>query len=166
MSLTVDRAASSGRNHALILAPYRQQHRAVVQELLTGLSELYPGADAWLERRLAEARQDKARCTLGFIDRRMVGLAIETPKQQHVKLSTLYVHPAYRRYGVGRRLVHSCWNRWLNDCVSSAYVTVRNGREQPLRALLEPFGFKVVACVPNRYGVGQDEYVLRASLVR
>ena len=163
---TIRRAKITPPRHALILRPYVARDRASVVGLLADLPALYPGADEWLERRLTQVVRGQAQCTLVWVGARCVGLTIETPKGgQRLKLSTLYVDPDFRRLGIGISLVRHCWNGWLAQGIQSVHVTVRDGREAALYALLHRFGFSFRTLVMDRYGSGQHEHILCSSLL-
>lgn len=89
-------------------------------------------------------------------------LAAETPKAENrLKLSTFWVKETVRRRGIGRILIEFLVRRWLEAELVEVYVTVRLGREEELLGLLAQYGFVAGDVVPDRYGPGKDEVVLK-----
>ena len=67
-----------------------------VRELLLELPTDYPGADAWLDRRLSDVLDGAAECWMALVGSQLAGVTILTPKRSALKLSTIYVDPRYR----------------------------------------------------------------------
>jgi ribosomal protein S18 acetylase RimI-like enzyme len=145
----------------ITLAPYGKGDRHAAFGLLHELPILYPGGDQWLEARLQDVLAGKAECTMAKVDNRAVGILIGTPKgKRRIKLSTIYVHPHYRRQHVATSLLDMSWSRWIQRGIESATVTVRHNRLDSLARTLAPYGFDVVRIEKNRYGEGRDEAIL------
>jgi ribosomal protein S18 acetylase RimI-like enzyme len=147
------------------LRSYQAPDRPAVFELLHGLPELYPNGSAWLHARLDRVLQHEAYCTLAVQGERLVGIMIETPKSgERLKLSTLYVSPAYRGIGVGRMLVEAGMRRWIGKRLHYVYVTVDHRLVEQFKQLLGPHGFETIAMDLDRYGTGRHEAILGRSL--
>jgi GNAT superfamily N-acetyltransferase len=171
MFMHVYEASSGGRDDhrvrrtratPLVLRPYSHADRAGVTELLRFLPALYPNGNSWLQRRLTDAEQGKALCTVAVSgnSERLAGLTIETPKgKASVKLSTIYVHPEYRSRGIGSLLLRRARNRWIHSDTTSAYVTVDESRRHLLAPLLQSNHFILGAVEPGRYAADRTEYV-------
>jgi GNAT superfamily N-acetyltransferase len=145
-----------------VLRQYSHVDRASVTELLRFLPTLYPNGDSWLQRRLTDAEQGKARCTLAVSRNsgRLAGLTIETPKgNASVKLSTIYVRPEYRGRAIGTLLLQRARERWIQSDITSTYVTVDESRRQSLSSLLRSNNFVLGAVEPGRYAADRTEYV-------
>jgi GNAT superfamily N-acetyltransferase len=142
------------------LRHYHANDRSRVFQLLSFLPTLYPGGFAWLDGRLREVLDGKARCTLAVKRSEILGITIETPKSAHcVKLSTVFVRPEYRGGGVGRALLNACHDHWQRDSISRCYVTADYRVADHLGKLLRPFCFERTCLVQNRYGEGRDEVI-------
>ncbi|SKK41095.1 Predicted acetyltransferase [Mycobacteroides abscessus subsp. bolletii] len=132
-----------------------------VESLLSVLPELYPDGDAWLRRRLDESLAGQARCTLVEVDKKIVGVSIETPKAlDRLKLSTFLVADEYRNSGVGGWLIRFLCDRWVREQVSQVHVTVAEHHYDQLHRVFGPIGFLTMARELDRYGLGRHEYVM------
>lgn len=143
------------------LRPYLEKDRVSVFRLLSILPALYPGGSEWLERRLSDALSQRARCTLAMSNwGQPIGITIETPKERHrLKLSTIYVHPSFRGFGVGKTLLSNCHSRWRSGGLHEVYVTADLRISGDLLAIIGRFGFALKAVIPARYGADRDEAV-------
>jgi ribosomal protein S18 acetylase RimI-like enzyme len=141
--------------------PYNASYHRAAFDLLRELPSLYPGGAQWLETRLQDVLSGKAECTVAKAADRAVGILIGTPKgKRRIKLSTLYVHPHYRRQHVATKLLDLSWARWMQQGIDQVNVTVRHTRLDSLARTLTPYGFEVVRIEKNRYGEGEDEAIL------
>ena len=132
-----------------------------MRALSAPLAAQYPGGDAWLRRRLADAEHGRARCHLQWDGGSVAGVAIETPKGPgRLKLSTLWIAPGARGRGLGRVLVDHCAKGWRRDGIDRVHVTVGEDALPEIAGVLRPHGFALVAREPDRYGPGRDESVL------
>ena len=133
---------------------------AVRRDLLPVISSSYPGAEAWLERRLEDVIEGSARCQLA---RDLLGLraiAIETPKAPgHLKLSTIWVTERARRQGLGSCLLLECRDRWLRHELEQVWVTVSPTSYPSISPLLLAHGFRQTGIDPDRYGEGRPEAI-------
>lgn len=154
----------SNGNVNLTLRPFVEADRARVTDLLTDLPGLYPSGGEWLQRRLTDATEQRATCTLAGWQGSIAGLTLETPKgKRRKKLSTLFVHPAYRNRGLGFQLLTNCLESWRRLELDEVIVTARVCNLTTLGPLLGRTGFLQIAIEKDRYGVGCDEAVLRWS---
>ncbi len=145
----------------ITLAPYGKEDRHAAFGLLHELPILYPGGDQWLEARLQDVLAGRAECTMAKVGNRAVGILIGTPKgKRRIKLSTIYVHPRYRRQHVATSLLDMYWARWMQQEINQVTVTVRHNRLDSLARTLAPYGFDVVRIEKNRYGESRDEAIL------
>lgn len=159
---TLGATVPRGLQACLAVVPYARNWHCAVTSLLHELPMLYPNADKWLEKRLQDVLDGRARGSLVVLDRRLLGVAIETPKLgRGWKLSTICVAPEYRNCGVGRALVEELSTRWIAERVAMNTVTVRKGRDAVLLRLLGPFGFVKIDEQVDRYGLGATEVVLQ-----
>jgi GNAT superfamily N-acetyltransferase len=124
----------------------------------------YPGGDVWLDRRLDDILIGRGRGVLATVNGRPAGFAISTDKGEHrEKLSTLFVHPAARHLGCGRRLIGALGDLWCLDDVRDAYVTCPAG-DRTTQRFFERQGFVPVAVIQDRYGPHRDEAVLNVDV--
>lgn len=131
------------------------------RELLTVLPTLYPDGGAWLERRLDDAMEGRARCTLVEVDNALAGIAIETPKgSARLKLSTFLIADEFRNCGLGGTFIRALHDRWVNDRVQQVHVTVAEHHHDQLNRAFSPVGFLTVAHEQDRYGPQRSEYVM------
>jgi ribosomal protein S18 acetylase RimI-like enzyme len=158
---------ASGRTPArrqldICLSPFTSGDRSHVTGLLKDLPQLYPSGGKWLERRLDDALDGKARVTLARAGSNAIGVTIETPKgKNRIKLSTILVGENVRGYGVGSRLLTSCIDSWSRSGIEEAIVTVRVNRAPQLAPLLSRLGFNCIGIERNRYGELNDEAVFK-----
>jgi N-acetylglutamate synthase-like GNAT family acetyltransferase len=144
------------------LRPYRSTDLTSVFRLLRILPALYPGGDAWLDQRLADTVEGRARCTLAEVSGALAGVTIETPKGRHVaKLSTIWVDPSLRDAGVGTRLMQAASERWWRNDMYEVYVTAALTRAPVVYALIGKFGFEPVTIEWDRYGPFRHEAIFR-----
>lgn len=147
--------------------PYRAEYKGAVVGLLPVVAARYPGGLAWLDRRLDDARDGAARCRLAWLDNRLVGATIETPKGRgRVKLSTVWVDPGARGRGVGRLLLEDAIRGWQRRGVVEAWLTVALAHCDGLLAAAEPRGFEIIGMAADRYWEGETELVLGWNLER
>lgn len=131
---------------------------------LSFLPDLYPGADAWLSRKLAHIDRGDARCRLVTCDESLAGLTIETFKDPGVvKLSTIFVEPSCRNAGVATTLLRACVSAWHAESVRRAYVTVPTYSLDALAPVLLRNDFRVACVVAGRYGPDRDEAIFTWS---
>jgi predicted transcriptional regulator/ribosomal protein S18 acetylase RimI-like enzyme len=145
----------------ILIRPYRGADRRAVMRLLASLPTLYPGAEPWLRRRLADAEAGDASVSLACVGARVVGVLIDTAKPARSrKLSTLWVSPRYRRRGIASALLR--WHElgWQASRVDTAYCTVPLLRESGALAFLLRAGFIVEAIAPQRYVADRDDAIL------
>jgi len=158
-------AASTQTSHPLacdkvILRPFFQNDYVQARALLHELPALYPGGDAWLKCRLGDALAGAARCTVAASPHGLVGITIETPKGSgRLKLSTLYIHPDFRRSGLGTRMLEACRQTWILAGIQQVHVTVDARRSAALAPLLVHAGFRYTATEKHRYGPGRHETI-------
>lgn len=136
----------------LRIDPVTHPDRVEVRRLLACLAQRYPAGLDWLERRLDDVESRRAWAWRAGSGRTALGFAITTPKgKRSIKLCTLYVAPAARGFGIGRRLLtaaaEDCWKREV-DC---AFVTVDEGDEQT-RGFFSAHGFSRVNDARRPYG--------------
>jgi len=145
-----------------VFRPYSPSDRSAVFRLLSILPSLYPEGDLWLERRLQDVSRGKARCMIADTRRwGAVGLTIETPKGPHkVKLSTIFVDPCFRGYGIGSALLRYCRENWTREKLRNVYMTADLRSAGVMLPLVTRFGFELVTTEFNRYGRDRHEMVL------
>jgi ribosomal protein S18 acetylase RimI-like enzyme len=132
-----------------------------VFETLSFLPELYPRGHAWLDRRLHEVLEKKARCTIALFSQVRAGLLIETPKGAGtLKISTIWVEPRFRSYGAGHYLLEQARWRWIREGLSYVYVTADLTTAPLIQPLFQKTGFTPEAISYGRYGEQRDELVL------
>jgi hypothetical protein len=129
----------------------------------TLVDSLYPKGAAKLLTRLEEALIGCATAHVtdlpGFGP---IALASETSKgRDRVKLSTFWVDPRFRGFGIGGSLLDHRISNWEQRDLSAVVVTVREERAAELEGLFIPRGFSRIAMDLNRYGEGQNEVILR-----
>ncbi len=96
-----------------------------VVRILPSLGQKYPSGFNWLEQRLNDISNRRARLLAICSGKTIFALAIETPKGHHnVKLSTFIVQSRWRRKGMGERLLCDLRKGWLDSGIDSAHVTV------------------------------------------
>lgn len=144
------------------LRPYSPSDRSAVLRLLSILPSLYPEGDLWLDRRLQDVSRGRARCMIADTSRwGPAGLTIETPKgPRKVKLSTIFVDPCFRGYGIGSALLRCCRENWTREKLRNVYMTADLRSAGVMLPLVARFGFKLMTTGFNRYGRDRHEMVL------
>jgi ribosomal protein S18 acetylase RimI-like enzyme len=133
----------------------------VLRDVGGTVDALYPLGLRLFEARLKEAVEGRAHCTLAIRHGRLVGLAAQTSKgDRRAKISTLWVHPLYRRHGVGSALVSHVCDGWLRSELDRVHITVSSEGYAGVFGLLANFGFEHLTVERDRYGEGRDEAVL------
>lgn len=128
------------------------------------VDELYPRGAEKLLARLEDALNGYAVANVVRSHRSgaPVALASEVKKgRSGIKLSTFWVHPIMRGRGIGKVLLDSRIHHWQQCGAPAATVTVREERSPELERLFVPRGFGRAALVPDRYGEGKSEVILR-----
>lgn len=143
------------------LRPYMPSDKPTLFRLLHVVDIRYPGGLSWLNRRLDDVRDGGARCTVAISAGVIVAAMIETPKGQgHVKLSTVWVDPLFRRRGIGTLLFERAIRRWCREGVESAWFTVGLRYCDDLVRVVRPFGFELMGLDAYRYWDDDCELVL------
>lgn len=110
------------------------------------LSLLYPSFPQWLDRTMNDS---SSIFNVAYRDERAVGVAIWKPKGGRVaKLSTLFVTEEYRKSGIGRNLILTCFEQWKAEKIRRAFVTTAKVELVPF---FERYGFWVE-------GIGREIY--------
>jgi GNAT superfamily N-acetyltransferase len=110
------------------------------------LSLLYPGFPQWFNRTMNSL---DAVFNVAYRDRQAIGVAIWKPKGNGIaKLSTLFVTEDYRRSGIGRNLILTCFEQWKSERIRRAFVTTA---KIDLISFFERYGFWVE-------GIGREIY--------
>jgi N-acetylglutamate synthase-like GNAT family acetyltransferase len=157
---TVDDLGSRNLARACVTPISRRLRHGIYEAVLPSIQGRYPGADAWLDRRLDDVVDGDATCLTALVGGRVIGTAILTPKgHRAVKLSTIWVHHRWRRQGVGSLLLDACVKAWSRGDVDRAYVTAPLSMSGSLGPFFARFGFASVYVAPDRYGEGRDEAI-------
>ncbi len=110
------------------ITPVTRPDRSEVRRLLACLDERYPDGVEWLERRLDDIEAGRAWAWRAGSGRIALGFAITAPKgRRGIKLCSLYVVPAARGIGIGRRLLNAAMGEWQKSDVKSTFVTIDEG---------------------------------------
>jgi ribosomal protein S18 acetylase RimI-like enzyme len=129
--------------------------------LLSVLDGKYPGGLGWLDRRLDDVESGRAFAHLVSGGDFVAAAAVVTPKgARHMKLSTLFVHPRYRRLGLASRLTDRLLLSWPRAGVEQVVVTV-DGEDLATAAFFEKRGFENLADQRVPYGEVRWDRVMR-----
>jgi ribosomal-protein-alanine N-acetyltransferase len=93
----------------------------------------------------------------------VVGYTCRWRVTDEVHLLNVAVHPAWRGYGVGRRLVEAVLAEGRTTQARSVFLEVRAGNA-PARRLYARLGFTELGIRRGYYGVGQDAIVMERRL--
>ena len=86
---------------------------------------------------------------VAYRDKQAIGVAIWKPKANGIaKLSTLFVTEDYRRSGIGRNLILTCFEQWKSEKIRRVFVTTAKVELVPF---FERYGFWVE-------GIGREIY--------
>ena len=153
---------TSGQPLLVVRLAQSPDEAQLFQSVGSVVDDLYPNGREKLMAKLLLNTALRDNSFVVALDGEIVAYAAETPKaNQRLKLSTFWVREDMRRRGIGRRLIELMVPRWREAGLAECYVTVRLGREQELLALLSKYGFSFGEVVPNLYGPGRDEVVLK-----
>lgn len=126
--------------------------RSRVRRSLGVLGVRYPNGLDWLERRLDDIECGRAQLWQVGHGRVAFGWAIVTPKGPHeAKLSTLYVAPAARGSGWGRKLIDAISAELRHRDILTLRVTV-DENDTATRSFFEMVGFKALPDGRRPYG--------------
>ncbi|BCL37410.1 GNAT family N-acetyltransferase [Nostoc sp. MS1] len=118
----------------------------LIKVLVEELSPLYPGFPKWFDKTMNSL---DTVFNVAYRDSQAIGVAIWKPKGNGiVKLSTLFVTEDYRRSGIGRNLILTCFEQWKSERIRRAFVTTA---KTYLIAFFERYGFWVE-------GIGREIY--------
>lgn len=118
----------------------------LIKVLNNELSPLYPGFPQWFEKTM---KSSDSVFNVAYRDKQAIGVAIWKPKVNGiVKLSTLFVIEDYRRSGIGRNLILTCFEQWKSERIRRAFVTTARVELVPF---FERYGFWVE-------GIGREIY--------
>ncbi|HEY1215367.1 MAG TPA: GNAT family N-acetyltransferase [Bryobacteraceae bacterium] len=141
---------------ARIVTPERSR----VRRALGVLGVRYPNGLDWLERRLDDIECGRAQLWQVGHGRVAFGWAIVTPKGRHeAKLSTIYIAPAARGRGWGRKLMDALSTELLHRDILNVRVTV-DENDAATRSFFEIAGFTPLPDSRRRYGARFDSAYL------
>lgn len=110
------------------------------------LSPLYPGFPQWFDKTM---KSSDSVFNVAYRDKQAIGVAIWKPKVNGIaKLSTLFVTEDYRRSGIGRNLILTCFEQWKAELIRRVFVTTAKVELVPF---FERYGFWVE-------GIGREIY--------
>lgn len=122
----------------------------LIRVLDNELSPLYPGFPQWFDRTM---NSSDTVFNVAYRDTQAIGVAIWKPKNNGIaKLSTLFVTEDYRRSGIGRNLILTCFEQWKSERIRRAFVTTARVELVPF---FERYGFWVE-------GIGREIYERQA----
>ena len=107
---------------------------------------------SWTAPRVAaHIRSSESNVLTAWMDGRLVGFALMQYFAEHAHLNLLGVEPAYRRFGIGRRLIE-----WLEETarvgdIFTITLEVRAG-QQGSRTFYRTLGYREDKYIPGYYG--------------
>ena len=120
--------------------------KELIKVLDDELSPLYPGFPQWFDKTM---NNSDTVFNVAYRDKQPIGVAIWKPKGNKIaKLSTLFVTEDYRRSGIGRNLILTCFEQWKLERIRRAFVTTARIN---LVSFFERYGFWVE-------GIGREIY--------
>ena len=135
--------------------------RRSVVRLLADLDRKYPGGLSWLDKRLNDVDLGRAYADLLIVRSRIAAVSIVTPKgRRRSKLSTFFVCPAYRKHGLGTRLIKVLEYRWQSEDLEEVIVTV-NRNDPDTAGFFSNHHFSKMASAVVSYGEGRWDHVMR-----
>ncbi|MEA5527443.1 GNAT family N-acetyltransferase [Nodularia spumigena] len=118
----------------------------LIKVLNNELSPLYPGFPQWFDKTMKSL---DSIFNVAYRDKQAIGVGIWKPKGNGIaKLSTLFVTEDYRRSGIGRNLILTCFEQWKSEKIRRAFVTTARVELVPF---FERYGFWVE-------GIGREIY--------
>jgi L-amino acid N-acyltransferase YncA len=134
------------------IAQIFRPQRSLMRRRLAMLDDRYPNGLEWLDRRLDDIEAGRAGLWQIGNQRRALGWAITTPKGRHeVKLSTYYIAPPARGFGLGCKLLDFLVADWARRDILTARVTVDEG-DLATRRFFEKYGFALRSDGRRAYG--------------
>lgn len=113
---------------------------------------------------MSELRMGEARVyAVALVDQRVVGFAGELFSGDDAHVTTIAVHPDWRRRGIGARLLHVLADQAVRRGMTALTLEVRAGNEAA-QALYRRFGFEAAGVRRNYYSdLGEDAVIMWAS---
>jgi len=140
---------------------YAKGDRRSVTKLLAGLDRRYPGGLRWLNKRLNDIEVGHAYADLLTVQSRIVGVSIVTPKgARRAKLSTFFIHPAFRQHGLGTHLLKNLEHRWHRDSLDEVIVTI-DGDDSSTIGFFSDHHFSLIHGTIASYGEERFDRILR-----
>lgn len=135
-----------------ILIPERSR----VRQALGVLGLRYPNGLDWLERRLDDIESGRGQLWQARFEQFAFGWAIVTPKgAREAKLSTIFVSPAARGQGLGRKLIDSVSAELRHRDIFNVRLTV-DENDWATRGFFESVGFEALPDSRRQYGARFD----------
>ncbi len=138
-----------------LLALARRADAAAIAVMSRDLIE--DGLDwSWTPRRVAHSiRRRDALVVVARVGARIVGFAIMRYGDDDAHLDLLGVDPAYRRHGLGRRLVEWLEKPALEAGISSVFLEVREAK-RGTQAFYERLGYRTLGRLQGYYQGGES----------
>jgi ribosomal protein S18 acetylase RimI-like enzyme len=128
-------------------------------------SAAYPNFDEWLERSLDNAWLGTTQCVAAYWRSRAIGFVIWKPKGHHrSKICSIYVESAYRKCGVGGRLLGAVERHRSNDRAVALYLTCSDEAFVSVAPFVLAHGFCEHGYEQDRYRPGTREFFFEKCL--
>lgn len=127
-----------------------------IYSLTEKLENFYPHYNEWFGAKFLEGLKRNEREYIVALNNRqeLLGCALLKKTEQEHKISTLLVHPKYRRQGVGTALL----KKSIEELRNKINITVNQSSLSQIKPLLLSQGFKLYKVQKDVYNKGDSEY--------
>ena len=106
-----------------------------------------------------------ARCWVADVAGQVVGALVFWRVLDEAHLTTIAVHPAFRRRGIARQLLQTAMDAAYAEGARIYHLEVRAGNE-PAQKLYESFGFEVAGRRPKYYSDNGEDALLMTKVAQ
>lgn len=139
---------------------------AIIDSAFNAISPLsfeYPNFHNWYYDKVVPGLFSRERKLLVYcVDDKISGVVILKDSGEEKKICTIRVHPAFRRQGIGKKMIEESFE--LLD-TAHPVISVSSERIHQFRKILQYFGFKLEGKYSNFYMPEVTEYVFNGDLV-
>ena len=145
---------------AIQIVPFRLRHLARILRI----ERASFGADAWPRRYFLELHRDCGGLfVVAKVGGRIAGYAVACAEKRNAEISSLAVHPDYRRRGVADALMRHTLRELGAAGVRRVELMVRTGNTAGAQ-LYRSLGFRRVRVLPRYYEDGGDGFLMARAI--
>ncbi|MBQ6854935.1 MAG: GNAT family N-acetyltransferase [Alphaproteobacteria bacterium] len=149
---------------------FHEEHKKLYEDILNltySINDTYPQHSTWFKEKFLPDLKNKKRIYIVAQDKngKLAGCILLKNTEEEKKICTLFVHPDYRKQGVGRKLVEQT----LLELGEHPLITVSDRNIAQLMPLLKKKGFHLSAVKKGVYRPEDTEYYFndqRADIIK